>query len=321
MTTSSRWQHLHDEDIFAMMTSSRWHLCDDDISHDFSLFPSHDFSLFPSHDLYLYITFFFTISLPRLPLPSRVVLSLPSHSSTHSLSLSPSFSRSHFLSHFPVHALFHFILALHRLHSLSLLSLSHDLSPVSLSISLLLLSPSLPHDLSFSLSKISPILLSHCLTFSSSLRHSLSVALATISPSHPLLSHHLTQLLSQFPSFAPKSLLPLWRPLILPLQPSLSLLFLDLALSFLNISPSIPFSFAIHNLFPPSLFYSLKHYFPSCVVCSGVLIIQYVIEASLLKHLNGNDCSILIIEYLIIQYTWKSWLFNTSLIQFLVSKS
>ena len=32
-----------------------------------------------------------------------------------------------------------------------------------------------------------------------------------------------------------ESLLPLGRPLILPIQPSLSLLFLDLALSFLNI--------------------------------------------------------------------------------------
>ena len=52
--------------------------------------------------LYLYITFCFAISLPRFPLPSHFVLSLPPHSSTHSLSLSPSLLRSHFLSHFPV---------------------------------------------------------------------------------------------------------------------------------------------------------------------------------------------------------------------------
>ena len=171
----------------------------------------------------------------------HVLMSLLPHSATHSLSLSPSLSRSHFLSNFPIHALFRFILSLHRLHSLSLLSLSRPL-PSPLSISLLLLSPSLPHGLSFSLSNISLILLSHLLTFSSSLCHSLFVMLATISPaplspSHPLLSHHLTQLLSQFPSFAPKSLLPLCRPLILPLQPSLSLSSSLILLSHFSIFP------------------------------------------------------------------------------------
>ena len=57
------------------------------------------------------------------------------------------------------------------------------------------------------------------------------------------------------PSLKKQSLLPLCRPLILPLEPSLSLLSRYLSL-YSNL-------FAIHNLFPPSLFCSLKHYFPS----------------------------------------------------------
>ena len=185
------------------------------------------------------------------------------HSATHSFSLSPSLSRSYFLSDFPVHALFRFILSLHRLHSLSLLSLSHDLSPVHYQF---LCYCSLLIFVKVSLFLSLKFLSSYCHTVSLSLPLSVILFLSRSPPSHYLTHSSLT--------ISPNSSLNFYLSHL-----NLSSHFVDLSFSlsspvslssslislspFSIFPPSIPFSFAIHKSFPPSLFCSLKHYFPS----------------------------------------------------------
>ena len=132
---------------------------------------------------------------------------------------------------------------------------------------------SLPHNLSFSLSKISIILLSHHLMFPSSLYHSLYVALIF---SLFVFSHHLIQLLPQFPSFSPKSLLPLYLLLTLTLTQPLSLLFYDLPLSFPNISPFQSFSLSLFITHSHLLFSALKHSFSSSLFTQDQFLSLYL---------------------------------------------
>ena len=161
-----RRPHLHD---------------DDDISHDFSLFPS--------HDLYLYITFFSrSLSHDFLFFPVSSYCFHPTLPPTLFLSLHISRDLISSLTFPFTHSFISSSLSITFI--LSLFCLSLTTSPQS--HSQLLCYCSLLLFLMVSLFISLKFLSSYCLTFSSSLCHSLSVALATISPSHHLTLSYLT---------------------------------------------------------------------------------------------------------------------------------